>query len=301
MDEDGKVTEGRLAASLNEYCANGTYKFSILPAYSGPGGTLKAKKAVNFNVKVHSGTISVSLSAKGKINLLDRFGEHTSSNSIVYTPSIKNVKDKVAEVRVFDYDENSFADYDGPESELFEAWVAEKDGKIYVRPREGASLESNKAYKVWIWAELENYKFPGSEGGGTFCNLQTIKTAQTLPKVTTDRSAVNLYLSNKNYVATFVVNKSDAKAIGNVESITFGEKDTKAQESFVTTEDEKGKPTVIESEQLDDGSLLVKLKLRDTVLYGCDTTNKLTMYVRFEGQGTNTPGTAITMNVKINK
>ena len=301
VDEDGKITEGRLAASLNEYCANGTYKFSILPAYSGPGGTLKAKKAVNFNVKVHSGTISVSLSAKGKINLLDRFGEHTSSNSIVYTPSIKNVKDKVAEVRVFDYDENSFADYDGPESELFEAWVAEKDGKIYVRPREGASLESNKAYKVWIWAELENYKFPGSEGGGTFCNLQTIKTAQTLPKVTTDRSAVNLYLSNKNYVATFVVNKSDAKAIGNVESITFGEKDTKAQESFVTTEDEKGKPTVIESEQLDDGSLLVKLKLRDTVLYGCDTTNKLTMYVRFEGQGTNTPGTAITMNVKINK
>ena len=112
---------------------------------------------------------------------------------------------------------------------------------------------------------------------------------------------MNLYLSNKNYVATFVVNKSDAKAIGNVESITFGEKDTKAQESFVTTEDEKGKPTVIESEQLDDGSLLVKLKLRDTVLYGCDTTNKLTMYVRFEGQGTNTPGTAITMNVKINK
>ena len=69
----------------------------------------------------------------------------------------------------------------------------------------------------------------------------------------------------------------------------------------MTTENEDGKPVVIDSEQLDDGSLLVKLKLRDTVLYGCDTTNKITMYVRFEGQGTNTAGTAITMNVKINK
>ena len=116
-------------------------------------------------MKVHSGTISVSLSAKGKINLLDRFGEHTSSNSIVYTPSIKNGKDKVADVRVFDYDDNSLADYDGPESELCEARVSEKDGKIYVRPREGAPLESNKAYKVWIWAELENYKFPDDGDG----------------------------------------------------------------------------------------------------------------------------------------
>ena len=132
--------------------------------------------------------------------------------------------------------------------------------------------------------------------------MLSIKTGQILPKVKADRSSVNLYLSNKNYVATFIVNRSEAKTIGNVQSIAFGEKDTNAQESFVTTEDEvTGKHTVIDSEQLEDGSLLVKLKLRDTVFYGCDTTNKLTMYVRFEGQGTNTPGTAVTMNVKINR
>ena len=179
------------------------------------------------------------------------------------------------------------------------------DGKVYVRPKEDAELKNNTTYKVFIWVELENYKFREYVGGGGGLMIEkpfSIKTAQILPKVTTDKSTVNLYLSNKEYVATFVVEKKDAKAIGNVESIAFGEKDTNAQESFVTTMDENtGKNTVIESEQLSDGSLEVKLKLRDTVHYGCNTTNKLTMYVRFEGQGTNTPGTAITMNVKINK
>lgn len=301
--EDGKVTDGKLVAVMNRHSEKGTYKFSIKPAYSGNGTVLYAQKAVNFTLKIHNGAISVSLSPKGKINLLDRSGQFTSSNSIVYTPTLKNVKDKVVDAKVYDYDENAFPGYDAPESDLFEAQVT--DGKVYVRPKEEALLKNNETYKIYIWTELENYKFPeeeGGGGGGYLSKLLSIKTAQILPKVTTDRSSVNLYLSNKNYVATFIVNRSEMKTIGNVESIAFGEKDTNAQESFVTTEDEvTGKNTVIESEQLEDGSLLVKLKLRDTVFYGCDTTNKLTMYVRFEGQGTNTPGTAVTMNVKINR
>jgi len=303
VDENGKVTEGKLAASMNQYCEKGTYRFSIKPAYSGGGKTLYAQKAVNFNLKVHAGTISIALSPKGKINLLDRFGECTTANSIVYTPSLKNVKDKVVGAKVYDHNEDIVFPFDGPESEKFEAKIL-SDGKIYVRPKEDAVLENNKTYKIYVWTELENYKFPDYEGGGGgyLSKVLSIKTGQILPKVKADRSSVNLYLSNKNYVATFIVNRSEAKTIGNVESIAFGEKDTNAQESFVTTEDEvTGKHTVIDSEQLEEGSLLVKLKLRDTVFYGCDTTNKLTMYVRFEGQGTNTPGTAVTMNVKINK
>ena len=302
--EDGKITEGKLVASLNQYCEKGTYTFTIQPAYSGSGELLRAQKAVKFSVKVHEGTISIALSQKGKINLLDRSGQSTASNSIVYTPSVKNVKDKVTGVRVFDCDpKTGNVNFEGAESDKFEAQIL-TDGKIYVRPKEDAELKSNESYKVRIWMELEKYKFPvyvtGGDGG-IASKVLTIKTAQTLPKVITDRSTVNLYLSNKNYVAAFIVNKSDEKAIGSIESIAFGEKDTKAQESFVTTADTNGKETVIESEQLEDGSLLVRLKLRDGVLYGCDTTNKITMYVRFEGQGTNTAGTAITMNVKINK
>lgn len=303
VGEDGKLIDGKLAVTMLEWCEKGTYKFSILPTFTGNGNTIEVKKRINFNVKVHDGEIYVTLAAKGKLNLLDRFGECTASNSIIYTPKLNNVKDKVIDARVFDYDQYApIPTYDSEESAFFEARVS-ADGKVYIIPKEDARLENGVSMKIKIWMELENYKFGGEDGGGTFCNkVLTVKTAQVLPKVITDRSTVNLYLSNKDYVATFIVGKKDEKAVGNVESIAFGEKDTKAQESFVTTEDDvTGKETIIESEQLEDGSLRVKLKLRETQSYSGNSTNKITMYVRFEGQGTNTPGTAITMNVKINK
>ena len=303
VGEDGKLIDAKLAVTMLEWCEKGTYKFSILPTFTGNGNTIAVKKRINFNVKVHDGEIYVTLAAKGKLNLLDRFGECTASNSIIYTPKLNNVKDKVIDARVFDYDQYApIPTYDSEESAFFEARVS-ADGKVYIIPKEDARLENGVSMKIKIWMELENYKFGGEDGGGTFCNkVLTVKTAQVLPKVITDRSTVNLYLSNKDYVATFIVGKKDEKAVGNVESIAFGEKDTKAQESFVTTEDDvTGKETIIESEQLEDGSLRVKLKLRDTQSYSGNSTNKITMYVRFAGQGTNTPGTAVTMNVKINK
>lgn len=310
IGEDGKIIDGKLLVSLEKYCEKGTYQFSMTPAFTGNGNTVYAK-LIKFSVKVHDGEISVSLSAKGKLNLLDRLAEDvewsttncTVSNSIVYTPALKNVKDSVSEVKIFD-DTGRYPKWDGQESSLFEGEVL-SDGKIYVRPKADAVLENNKTYKVWIWMELDNYKFPTTtrEGQGRFCEkVLSIKTAQVLPKVTTDVSSTNLYLSNKDYTATFIINKKDVKAIGQVESIAFGEKDTNAQESFVTTEDVvTGKDTIIDSEQLPDGSLKVKLRLRNTVFYKCNTTNKLTMYVKFKGQGTNTAGTAISMNVVINK
>lgn len=314
LGENGKIIDAKLLVSMEKYCEKGTYQFSMTPAFTftenGKTNTVYAK-LIKFNVKVHDGEISVSLSAKGKLNLLDRLAEDvewsttncTVSNSIVYTPALKNVKDSVSEVKIFD-DTGRYPKWDGQESSLFEGKVL-TDGKIYVKPKADAVLENNKTYKVWIWVELDNYKFPTTtrEGQGRFCEkVLSIKTAQVLPKVTTDVSSTNLYLSNKDYTATFIVNKNDVKAIGQVESIAFGEKDTNAQESFVTTEDGvTGKDTIIDSEQLPDGSLKVKLRLRNTVFYKCNTTNKLTMYVKFKGQGTNTAGTAISMNVVINK
>lgn len=178
------------------------------------------------------------------------------------------------------------------------------DGKLYVTPKDGAELDNNKTYKIMIWMKLSNYKFAENDyqSGGTWSKVLSVKTEQILPKATVDKNTVNLYLSNKDYEAKFVVDKKDEKAIGAIASITFGEKDTKAQESFVTTKDPiTEKDIVIQSDPQKDGSLIVTLKLKDTVSYGCDTSNKITMYVRFKGQGTNTAGTAITMNVKINK
>ena len=102
---------------------------------------------------------------------------------------------------------------------------------------------------------------------------------------------MNLYLSSKSYKASFVVTKADLNAVGAIEEITFGEKDDKANGSFEITYDQPQK----------DGSLKVYLKLKNAVSYGCNTTNKVTMYIKFKDQGTNTAGTAINMNVKINK
>lgn len=284
----------KLIVSMKEWCPNKTYSFSITPAFVNQDTDNKvAAKKINFNVKVYSGNIKVSLSAKGKLNLLDRSGECTTANSIMYTPKFTNLKDQVEKAAV--YDANGVMPEYNPDkvSELFVVNVS-TDGKLYVTPKPGAELENNKTYKIMIWMKLRDYQaFEDYDGNGTWSNVLSIKTAQTLPKVTMSKNTVNLYLSNKSYETTFIVDKQEVKSVkpvGKVTSIAFDEKDTKANESFD-----------IRSQQLSDGSLKVTLKLKNTVSYGNNSTNKIKMYVKFEGQGTNTAGTQITMNVKINK
>lgn len=296
LDKENKT----LQVSMSEWCPNKTYSFSIIPTFTDGnenGNTVAAKK-LTFKVKVYSGNIAVSLSAKGKLNLLDRTGDPTTANSIVYTPKFTNLKDQVVEAKVYDAD-SAMPVHTDKESDLFEVTVSE-EGLLYVRPKADAELENNKTYKIAIWMKLKDYTaFPDSDGNGTWSKTLSIKTAQTLPKVTTDKSTVNLYLSNKNYGATFIVDKQEVKSVkpvGKLTGIAFGESDTKALESFVNDEG-----VITSVEPLEDGSLKVTLKLNDTVSYSCNTTNKIKMYVVFDGQGTNTAGTAITMNVVINK
>ena len=297
----------KLKVSMENWCEAGTYKFKIKPTFIYNGdeasespNTVSAN-AISFNVKVYSGSISVTLASKGKLNLLDRSGECTTANSIVYTPTFKNLKDTVADAKIYDAS-NGVPNSDSAESEFFDVTVSPTDGKLYVTPKQDVLLDNNKTYKVMIWVKPKNYTNGSPDGGMLYNKVLSIKTAQILPKVAADKSTVNLYLSNKEYEATFIVDKKDAKAIGLIESIAFGDKDTKAQESFVTTNDPNtGKDILIKSEPQKDGSLKVTLKLKDTVSYACNSTNKITMYVKFKGQGSNTAGTAITMNVKINK
>lgn len=329
--------ENLLTVSLTEWCPAGTYSFSVRPVYTNAtestetqeeetaaaasvttadaaeGGTAAAStsttntvtgKAITVKVKVYAGDIKVSLTAKGKLNLLERYGgseededgtdgdfTFTTSNSIMYTPKFTNLKDQVSEAKVFDAD-GAMPTYNGTESSLFQVTVS--DGVLYVTPKEDAELENNKTYQIKIWMKLTDYTgFDDADGNGIWSDVLKVKTAQTLPKVTTDESTVNLYLSNKSYKASFVVDKQEVKSVkpaGTIESIAFDEDDTKANGSFT-----------IASETQDDGSLKVTLKLNDTVSYSNNSTNKITMYVNFKGQGTNTAGTKITMNVKVNK
>lgn len=292
---DWDIDDDNLIVSLNRWCPDKTYSFNITPVFT--NDNLEPSRSVpgkpfKVNVKVYSGEISVSLSSTGKLNLLDRSGECTKSNSIIYTPTFKNLKDTVEEAAVYDANGNVTPIYsaDGSnESEFFDVMVL--GGKLYVYPKADATLENNKTYKIMLWMKLKDYQaFDSSDGNGMWSKVLTVKTAQILPKVISDESDVNLYLSNKGYKAVFIIDKKDEKAIGKLSGIAFGEKDTAADTSFT-----------LESEPLEDDSLKVTLQLKDTVSYSCNTTNKIKMYVKFEGQGENTPGTAITMNVKINK
>lgn len=286
---------GQLSINLKQELPKKNYAFTFQPVYKNKTTNNSVEgKLVKITVKIYSADISVNLSAKGKLNLLDReFTEYTTKNSVVYTPAFKNLKDQVEDVRIFDAD-GANPSYNDEESEFFRAEVL-SDGKIYVSPKPDAEIDNNKTYSVKLWMSLKDYQFASANGGGTWSKVMKIKTAQTLPKIKTDKSAVSLYLSNKAYASSFVVEKSDEKAIGKIESISFGTEDTKAYDAKAD-----------ESFELDytcqaDGSLKVSLKPKDSVAYSCGSTNKVTMYVRFAGQGVNTDGVKLTMNVKINK
>lgn len=279
------IQDDKLLVFLGSPVTAKQYSFTMTPVYiNRNSGNSVTGKAVKFNVKVYKGTIAVKLSAKGTLNLLDRGNEYTLKNSIVYTPKFSNLKDQVEAVRIFDADiPPQLSDSD---SRYFKAEVI--DGQIYVTPRKGASVENKKNYPVRMWVKLASYG--GNAGGGMWVpGTFKIKTAQILPKVTTDRNSLNLYLSNKSYAAVFTV-KPQEGSIGIPTEVAFGEKDKKSKESFD-----------IVCKRQSDNSLKVYLKLKDTVSFAGNSTSNLTMYVMYEGQGVKTNGTAIKMSVKINK
>lgn len=280
----------KIMVSLKDEIPARTYNFSITPAYTYGDNTIYAK-TIKINVSVTKKNMSVTMTGKGKINLLDRNpDEYTDKNSIVYTARLTNFTDTIAEARVYDAG-TSLPSFDDEESSLFEARVI--DGKVYVTPIPGAKIENGRSYAIKLWVKFANCAFSKEDGYGVWVpgtGTFTIKTAQTLPKVAADKSNVNLYLANKNYTASFVIKKTDSNAVGVIDSVKFGEKDTNALETFE-----------LEYRKLENGDLLVTLKLKDTVSYGCNTTNKLTFYTVFEGQGSNTSGTPVSIDVRINK
>lgn len=287
-----KASEGKIRISLKKEMPAKTYTLKMTPTYKNGinPNPVQTARPVSFKVKVYSGDISVTLKAKGKINLLNR--EVAEKNGIQYTPSFKNLKDTLAEVRLLDVNDGTQASYDQPDriSKQFTPVIAEDGKSFYIVPKAGADLKNKTNYKLRVWVRTKGYVFTRDGGGAYASSNITVKTAEILPKVKTDQTTANLYMSSKAYEATFIVKKSDEKAIGAIESIAFGEKDEKANDSFV-----------VYGKKLDDGSLEVHLKLKNGVTYGCNTTNKIKMYIQFTGQGTNTAGTPITMNVKINK
>lgn len=291
--------EDKLIISMREEVPAKTYAFKMLPTYEYKGNSVSPAKYLTFNIKVYNAKISVKLGAKGKLNLLNRVNgikDCTEQNGIRYTPTFTNLKDTLEDVVILDAS-GEYPTYDGDKennrfiSQQFEAKIAEDGKSFFVVPKAGVELENKKSYQVRIWMKTQGYAFPSDQGGIYAPSLVKITTAEVLPKVKADKTAVDMYLSNKSYETSFVVSKADLNAAGEIKEIVFGEKDDKANNSF----------EIRSVKQQKDGSLRVYLKLKNTVSYSCNTTNKITMYIKFMDQGRNTAGTAVNMSIKINK
>lgn len=268
--------------------------------------TIKSNERIyKLDLQDQNVTVKLTLSASGSVDPdepeVPKY-PYDPKSCIIYTPVVANLKDTVKEAKIYDAGGRA-PDYGDEQSEYFNIAVGD-DGLLYVMPKKDtdeAKLNSNTVYPVKIWLHFTRYDSGIEEdGGGVWVkNTIKIKTAQILPKVTASTNTINLYQSNTGYKATFIL-RTKEKSIGkfknedaadeNTKTIVFGEKDEKARNSLD-----------VKTEVLENGSLKVTVMLKNGALYAANSTNKVKMYVKFENQAENTLGTAITMNVKVNK
>lgn len=301
----GDSSGGVLTVSLKDNTLpTGNYEFSMILRYAKEGRITVSAKAVKFAVKVYyNDEITLAVSAKGKINLVNRTGEPSDKNGIVYTPTLKNLQGKITDVKIYD----AVGSSDG-ESQYFDIEIIDEGknaGKFYVTPKktvktpatagepveyEYQALDNNQSYPVYIWAQVEGYAGTQESKNGIYSKTMQIKTAQVLPKVTVDKKELDVYLSTKDYDASFVVTPKSGSA-GEIEEILFEEKDEKSKESFT-----------LQKELRKDGSIKVIVHLKEGFEYAKDSVNDVKMYVKYKGQGVNTPETAtsFTMKIKVN-
>lgn len=291
-------TSDMLEVYLNSAPPAGTYKFTMTQRFLKDGNIVSAKP-VNFSVKVSGSPIELKVSAKGKINLVNRNGEADEKNGILYTPTLKNISGEITDVKILESGENGLE-----ESRRFDARLIKEGknkGKIFVTPKvteqtepDGgavteryAELKNNTNYPVKIWVKVKGYAGNSNTKNGVITGVVKIKTAQALPKVVTDKSTLDVYLTTKKYDASFTVRAQEGKT-GAIEEVCFGEKDEIAKESF----------EMIQQPQK-DGSVKVIIHLKDAVDFANGSTNDVKMYVKYKGQGVNTPETATSFTVKI--
>lgn len=281
----------------------GTYKFTMTQRYVREGMTTVSAKPVNFSVKVSSSSVDLTVSAKGKINLVNRIGEADEKNGILYTPKLKNINGEITDVMILEGGTNGLEMSSRFEAKLIEE--GKNKGKIYVTPKvirqtdpesgavteQYAELKNNTNYPVRIWVKIKGYAGTSDTKNGVITkNTVKIKTSQMLPKVTTDKSTLDVYLTTKQYDASFTVRAKEGTA-GVIEDICFGEKDDIARDSF----------EMIRQPQA-DGSVKVIIHLKEAVSFANGSVNNVKMYVKYKGQGTNTPeeATSFTMKIRVN-
>jgi len=164
--EDGKIKAG---ISDNSYFKKaGNYTF-IVTAYSTEN--MPVQGVLKVNVVLAKSKASISLKAKGTINLLDR-----ENTSVIATPTVKNYTGTVKSVELY-----------GANAGKFTATV--DAGKIVIKARKGKAIMANKAYTLGVSSTLDS---------GVILNSQIkVTPKQKSPKLTQSKKSVVLFETAK--------------------------------------------------------------------------------------------------------
>lgn len=169
--------EGNVVVRLNDNSiTDGTYKYDVWVR----SGNFTVSAPLTIKVKNTKPDKCISVSAKGSIDVLDREG-----TEIVYTPKLSNVTGEVQDGWLTGQDADMFG----------EPYF--KDGKLYVKAREGASYSTKYTYKVKavFKVQTEDYRSYELES-----KELSIKVKQGKPKVSVSSVGNTLYRSTGNCV-----------------------------------------------------------------------------------------------------
>lgn len=273
----------------------GKYKFNITPAFAKSDHVVMGKK-LSVTVTVGYNEVVVNFgTAKGKIDLLNRDGDRAKA-AVSYKVTVKNVNDTIKKVKLYDYDVENNVLITDSESDKFKAEM--DNGYLVIRAIDGAEIKSNTTYTLRIYYELEysksGYDVPGVGTGGFWIEKYIkVKPTQNFPKVTVSPAKVNLYASNKDYVASFTLTPKKG-ATAAISGVTWAKDvDDKMKDTFEIIE-------ISEPDAL-TGAVRVTIKLSPIVRYSMGSSQKIKFAVTCDGQDPDTYGTTFTVTAKINR
>ncbi len=170
----------------------GSYKVDLTGTVM-VNGTEQSLKATTLTITLADKAPTVSLKAKGSIDLVRR-----QSTSIVYTPSYKNVSAVAESVTL-----------SGAYAEYFKAAV--EDGRVIVTAAEDQAMSTKISYPVTMILTLDN--------GCEVSSVVKIKPVNKLPKLTAKTTKATLYKANPEDIGFGVVTNDLTTSIDRIERV----------------------------------------------------------------------------------
>jgi len=279
FDNDAKeITASVESAGIRE--GSGTYEVSGLYLENNEGDKVPVK-AFKVTVKNQIKTPSVSVSAKGTINPLDR------ESAVVYTPKVSNINGGIADVKVCELMPETGASI-AEEDVHFEAVM--ENGKTYVRVKDGENLE-NRSYTIQLYYRLTNAVSSTTKEGyeGYYKVKKDIKITpkQVMPKVKAENNKAVFYAGNKAITATTKLTQTTQMNADIIDVKISSKAPAALQNAFKCEYNPETKE--------------VTLRLKNSAFIKQNVEQTLQLEIVCDGQLENTVGTTFNMKVTVKK